>query len=63
MFSLGIQGNEAADRLAKEAILRARPRGSVVPFPDLKPKIKKHVQGQWKRSWTDQVDNKLAQRN
>ena len=58
---VGIQGNEAADRLAKEALLRARPRGSVVPFPDLKPKIKKHVQGQWKRSWSDQVNNKLKE--
>jgi len=58
---VGIQGNEAADRLAKEALLLERPRVSKIPFPDLKSKIRKHVREEWRRSWSRDTNNKLRQ--
>ena len=41
-MSLGIRGNEAADRAAKEA-LDKKPTADLMPFSDLKPFTVKHV--------------------
>ena len=43
---IGIRGNEAADRAAKEA-LNTKPTAGVVPFFDLKPLTFKYVCEEW----------------
>ena len=58
---MGIGGNEAADRLAKEALGHAEPRGAKVPHPDLKYKIKTQVRNEWRQSWSRNTKNKLRE--
>ena len=56
---VGIRGNEVADRLAKEALLSDRPESSALPSSDLKPKIKKYVREEWRKTWSLARGNKL----
>ena len=56
---VGIQGNEKADRLAKEALLLDLPRGCAVPHSDLKPHINKMIRDEWREVWARETNNKL----
>ena len=56
----GICGNEAVDRLAKNATTE-KSSSTYVPFSDLFPKVKKYVGQVWQEEWNTQRDNKLFQ--
>ena len=45
---MGIRGNEAADRAAKEA-LEKEPIDNLMPFSDLKPLTAKYIHHVWQK--------------
>ena len=51
---VGIQGNEAADRAAKEA-LDVKPTADLMPFSDLKPLTAKYVYQVLQKEWDETV--------
>ena len=51
---VGIRGNEAADRAAKEA-LNDKPTADLMPFSDLKPLTAKYVDQVWQKEWDETV--------
>ena len=58
---IGIQGNEIADSLAKEALNlqidnRLTPK---LPYSDFRPKIKEYTLSLWKKEWKKEAQNKL----
>ena len=57
---VGIRGNEAADRTAKEA-LEKEPTDNLMPFSDLKPLTAKYIHQVWQKEWDETVivSNKL----
>ena len=57
---VGVRGNEAADRLAKEAT-KLKQSFSPIPFSDLKPKVNSYIQDLWQEDWEFQQNNKLFQ--
>ena len=52
---VGIRGNEAADRAAKEALEKKKPTANLVPFSDLKPLTAKYVYQIWQKEWDEAV--------
>ena len=57
---MGIRGNEAANRDAKEA-LQKEPIDDLMPFSDLKPFTAKYIHQVWQKEWNETiiVSNKL----
>ena len=51
---VGIRGNEAADRAAKEA-LDKNLTAELMPFSDLKPLTTKYVYQVWQKEWDETV--------
>ena len=51
---VGIRGNEAADRAAKET-LDKKPTADLMPFSDLKPLTAKCVYPVWQKEWGETV--------
>ena len=49
---IGIRGNKAADRAAKEA-LNTEPTADHIPFSDLKPLTAKYVYEVWQKEWDE----------
>ena len=49
---VGVRGNEAADRAAKEA-LDKKPTADLMPFSDLKPLTAKYVYQVWQKEWDE----------
>ena len=56
---VGIDGNDMADELAKEALDSETTNNIKLPYTDYKPKIKQLVTSQWQNSWSEQTENKL----
>ena len=55
---VGIPGNEAADKAAKEA-LSDDPSALFIPSSDFMPNVLKYVTDLWQAHWDDQINNKL----
>ena len=58
---IGIEGNELADSLAKEALEleidnRIKPK---LPFSDFRPKVNELALSRWKTEWNQEKENKL----
>ena len=51
---VGIRGNEAANRAAKEA-LDKKPTADLIPFSDLKSLTAKYVYQIWQKEWDETV--------
>ena len=51
---MGIRGNEAADRAAKEA-LEKEPIDDLMPFSDLKPLTAKYIHQVWQKEWDEAI--------
>ena len=51
---MGIRGNEAADRAAKEA-LEKEPIDDLMPFSDLKPLTAKYIHQVWRKEWGEAI--------
>ena len=56
---IGVSGNEKADSLAKQALQLPRPTTNLVPYTDIKPKIKESLKTQWQSLWNNNTNNKL----
>ena len=48
---VGVQGNEMADTLAKEASLTKTPQKCSLPFREYKPVIKSAIESLWQFCW------------
>ena len=58
---IGIEGNEAADRAAKEAVTKTKAKIKI-PVSDYMPAIRNWIFSRWQSSWCDEPDtNKLKQ--
>ena len=55
---VGIKGNEAADKAAKQA---CNTLNSPIPYPDIKLAVKAFIKRKWQREWDGHCDNKLKQ--
>ena len=53
---IGIEGNEAADRAAKEAVRKPKAKLKI-PISDYIPAMKKWIFNRWQSSWSDETDN------
>ena len=53
---IAIQGNERADRAAKEA-LQTHISNTKIPYTNLKPLINKFILKKWQKSWDYQTQN------
>ena len=51
---VGIYGNEAVGRAAKEA-LEKEPTDDLMPFSDLKPLTAKYIQKVWQKEWDEVI--------
>ena len=51
---MGIRGNEAADRAAKEA-LEKEPIHNLLTFSDLKPLTAKYIHQVWQKEWDEAI--------
>ena len=51
---VGIRGNEAANRAAKEA-LEKEPIDDLMPFTDLKPLTAKYIHQVWQKEWDEAI--------
>ena len=58
---IGIEGNERADTLAKEALSAQIDQGRTpkLPHSDFRPKIKEHILSLWNEEWNKETENKL----
>ena len=56
---VGIRGNEAVDRKAKEAVKITKKSSQPVPYTDLKHKINTYAKDLFQKEWDQQTDNKL----
>ena len=50
---VGIRGNQAADRAAKEALDKKKQTADLMPFSDLKPLTVKYVYQIWQKEWDE----------
>ena len=57
---VGIRGNEAADRAAKE-ILEKEPTDDLMPFSDLKPLTAKYIHQVWQKKKMEQSYHSIQQ--
>ena len=58
---VGIQGNEEADKLAKEAALNLRPSNIALPYRDLFPVVREAFRSAWQFYWDLEVNNKMRE--
>ena len=58
---VGVQGNELADNLAKEASLTKTPQKCSLPFRDYNPVIKSAVENLWQFCWDLESSNKMRE--
>ena len=58
---VGVQGNELADNLAKEASLTKTPQKYFLPFRDYNPLIKSAVENLWQFCWDQELSNKMRE--
>ena len=56
---VGVQGNELADNLAKEASSTKTPQKCSLPFRDYNPQIKSAVENLWQFWWDLELSNKI----
>ena len=55
---MGIKGNGAADKAAKQI---CNPLNSSVPYSDVKLAVKGFIRQSWQREWDGQTENKEKQ--
>ena len=51
---MGIRGNEAADRAAKETLEKEH-TDDLMPFSDLKPLTAKYIHQVWQKEWDEAI--------